>query len=113
MHRITIWLSIVIASGGTLGCLVIFILWTIDATTGWRVGISPRLSTATVSDRVAWLSFSIGLPVMLWIVYMAVTGEGDGEFVASGMKSGERPACFSPRDSSRLRCPSLLQFGSR
>jgi len=74
----TIWLSIVIVSGGVLGCMAIFILWTIDATTGWRVRIAPRLSTATFSDRVAWLAFSIGVWTMLWIVLMAARGEGDG-----------------------------------
>ncbi len=74
----TIWLSLVIASGGTLGCMLIFILWTIDATTGWRIRIATRLSTAKLSDRVAWLTFSIGVWAMLWIVYMAITGEGDG-----------------------------------
>jgi cbb3-type cytochrome oxidase subunit 1 len=67
-------------SGGTLGCLVIFILWAIDATTGWRVRIAPRLSTRTLSDRVAWLTFSIGVWVMLWIVLLAAMGESDGDY---------------------------------
>ena len=53
-------------------------LGAIDATTGWRVRIAPRLSTATLSDRIAWLTFSIAVWAMLWIVDMAVAGEGDG-----------------------------------
>ena len=76
----TIWLAMAMASGGTLGCMVIFILWTIDATTGWWVRIAPRLSTDTLSDRVAWLAFSIGVRAMLWIASMAAMGESDGDF---------------------------------
>ena len=76
----TIWLSMVVVSGGTLGCIAIFILWTIDATTGWRIRIAPRLSTATSSDRVAWLTFSLGVWAMLWIVLTAALGESDGDY---------------------------------
>ncbi len=76
----TIWLSMVVVSGGALGCFAIFILWTIDATTGWRIRIAPRLSTEAVSDRVAWLTFSLGVWAMLWIVLTAALGESDGDY---------------------------------
>lgn len=77
---ITIWISLVVASGGLLGCVVILVLWTVDATTGWQFRIAPKLSTAALSDRLAWLAFSFGVWAMLGITLMALLSEGDGDF---------------------------------
>ena len=74
-----IWLSIIFISGG-LGCALIFSLWVIDATTSWRIQIAPRLSTNTLSDRIAWLGFSIGVATMFWITIAAFMDETDGDF---------------------------------
>jgi len=75
----TIWVAITVMLG-FLGCTVIPLLLVANALTGYRFSIAPRLSTGSLSDRIAWVAFTIGVWTMLWITLRALLGEGDGDF---------------------------------
>ncbi len=61
-------------------CVAIPVLWAIMATVGREWSIASKLSTRTTADRLAWIAFSIGIFVMLWMVGIALLSEGDGDF---------------------------------
>ena len=54
------------------------VLWVIMATVGREWSIAAKLSTRTIADRLAWITFSVGIYAMLGVVCISVLSEGEG-----------------------------------
>jgi hypothetical protein len=75
----TIWVAIATMLG-FLGCVIVPLLLGANTLTENRLSIAPRLSTRSLPDRIAWVTFTIGVWSMLWTALRALVGESDGDF---------------------------------
>ena len=74
----TIWVAIHVML--LTFCVAIPVLWVAMWIFGRQWSIAAKLSTRTTADRLAWIAFSIGIFAMLWMVWIAVSSESDGDF---------------------------------
>jgi hypothetical protein len=76
----TIWVATLVIFLMLCWPALLVLLVAMVASPRLRSPLAPKLSTHLVSDRIAWIAFSIGVFSMLGVTLIALRSDGDGHF---------------------------------